>query len=92
MTQLAAKPVNTKIPVQLNENKFEQFILPYLAMPKKAMTGSVIQGTNISVMKKFSQLWIITATSLHYKRLLQPTGMIASICPIAFWPSFSNRP
>jgi hypothetical protein len=35
MTHSAAKPVNTKIPVQLNENEFEEFILPYLSKPQR---------------------------------------------------------
>jgi len=35
MTPSAAKPVNTKIPVQLNKNEFKEFILPYLINAKK---------------------------------------------------------
>ncbi|MCP4748002.1 MAG: hypothetical protein GY874_17975 [Desulfobacteraceae bacterium] len=91
MTRFAAKPVNTKIPVQLNENEFEQFILPYLSLPKKTVTGSVIRGTNISVIKKCPQLLIITAASLRHTRLFRSTEMIASFCPIAL-DIFSGSP
>jgi len=35
MTHSAKKPLNTRIPVQLNETEFEEFVLPSLSMPKR---------------------------------------------------------
>lgn len=35
MPALAKKPATTPIPVQLSEFEFDQFILPYLSMPKR---------------------------------------------------------
>jgi transposase len=35
MSQTAAKPATTPIPVQLSESEFDAFILPHLSMPKR---------------------------------------------------------
>ena len=35
MSQTAAQPATTPIPVQLSEPEFDAFILPHLSMPKR---------------------------------------------------------
>ncbi|MCP4749234.1 MAG: transposase [Desulfobacteraceae bacterium] len=63
MTQFAAKPVNTKIPVQLNENEFEEFILPYLSMPKRG------PECKIGYWKVFNYILKLLYTGMQWKEL-----------------------
>jgi transposase len=63
MTHSAAKPVNTKIPVQLNENEFEKFILPYLSMPKRG------PKCKIGYWKAFNYILKVLYTGTQWEEL-----------------------
>ena len=63
MTHSAKKPVNTQIPVQLNKNEFEEFILPSLSMPKR---GPMCK---IGYWKVFNFILKVLYTGMQWKDL-----------------------
>ncbi len=58
-----AKPLYTKIPVQLNENEFEEFILPHLSMPKRG------PKCKIGYWKMFNYILKVLYTGMQWQEL-----------------------
>lgn len=63
MTHSVAKPVNTKIPVQLNKNEFEEFILPCLSMPQRG------PECKIGYWKAFNYILKVLYTGMQWEEL-----------------------
>ena len=63
MPHANTKSVYTKIPVQLNENEFDEFILPHLSMPKRG------PKCKIGYWKVFNYILKVLYTGTQWKEL-----------------------
>ena len=67
MSQTAAQPATTPIPVQLSEPEFTAFILPHLSMPKRGPKCKLGYNRVFNLI-----LWILY-TGMQWKCLPVPT-------------------
>ena len=67
MSQTAAQPVTTPIPVQLSEPEFRAFILPHLSMPKRG------PKCKLGYHRVFNLILWLLYTGMQWKCLPVPT-------------------
>src|SRR5438552_13942311 len=67
MSQTAAKPATTPIPVQLSEPEFTAFILPHLSMPKRG------PKCKLGYHRVFNLILWVLYTGMQWKCLPVPT-------------------